>query len=78
MNLRRKKTHPDKKLDDLTSKADKEINEFKSKSINQVQSIANDVTNELLNELSLKGVLDQNILTKKIEEISKKRIGDLN
>ena len=74
----KKKNELDKKLDDLTSKAEKEINEFKYKSINQVQSIANDVTNELLNELSLKGVLDQNILTKKIEEISKKRIGDLN
>ena len=74
----KKKNELDKKLDDLTSKAEKEINEFKSKSINQVQSIANDVTNELLNELSLKGALDQNILTKKIEEISKKRIGDLN
>ena len=74
----KKKSELDKKISDLTSKAEQEINDFKSKSIDQIKIIANEISKELLNELSLKDTIDSNILIKNIDTISKKRMGDLN
>ena len=74
----KKKNELENKITDLTNKCESEIENFKSNSISQIQLIAKQVTEDLLNELELKGKIDQNMISKKIEEISKKRIGDLN
>jgi ABC-type methionine transport system ATPase subunit len=63
---------------EMTDEAEKEINNFKNNSINQIKDIANQVTSEILNELSIKNYVDEKIISSKIDEISKKRIGDLN
>jgi len=76
--LIKKKHELDNRILELTKTAEKEIESFKANSINEVQMIANQVSEELLKELSLKDEIDQNIISKKIEEISKKKIGELN
>lgn len=74
-----KKTELDEKLNNLISKAEKEIKDFKNSSISQIQTIATDLSNEIIKELSVsQNEIDSSVLTKRIEEISKKRIGDLN
>ena len=74
----KKKHELDNRILELTKTAEKEIESFKTNSINEIQIIANQVSEELLKELSLKDEIDQNIISKKIEEISKKKIGELN
>jgi len=74
----KKKNELDKNISELTEKAEKEIQSFKSNSIKDVQTIANQVSGELLKELSLNDDIDQNIIIKKIEDISKKKMGELN
>jgi F-type H+-transporting ATPase subunit b len=74
----KKKHELDNRILELTKTAEKEIESFKANSINEVQMIANQISEELLKELSLKDEIDQNIISKKIEEISKKKIGELN
>jgi len=73
-----KKDELDTKIKKMTDEAEKEINNFKNNSINQIKDIANQVTSEILNELSIKNHVDEKIISSKIDEISKKRIGDLN
>ncbi len=73
-----KKHELNNRISELTEKAEKEIENFKANSINKIQMIANQVSEELLKELSLKDEIDQKIVSKKIEEISKKKIGELN
>ena len=74
----KKKNELDKNISELTEKAEKEIQSFKSNSIKDVQTIASQVSGELLKELSLIDEIDQNIIIKKIEDISKKKMGELN
>ena len=74
----KKKNELDKNISEFTEKAEKEIQSFKSNSIKDVQTIANQVSMELLKELSLNDEIDQNIVIKKIEDISKKKMGELN
>ena len=73
-----KRDEIDTKIKKMTDEAEKEINNFKINSINQIKDIANQVTSEILNELSIKNYVDEKIISSKIDEISKKRIGDLN
>ena len=76
--LDKKKNELDKNISELTEKAEKEIQSFKSNSIKDLQTIANQVSGELLKELSLNDEIDQNIIIKKIEDISKKKMRELN
>jgi len=78
LSLIKKKNELDKNISELTEKAEKEIQSFKSNSIKDVQTIASQVSGELLKELSLNDEIDQNIIIKKIEDISKKKMGELN
>ena len=73
-----KRDELDTKIKKMTDEAEKEINNFKNNSINQIKDIANQVASEILNELSIKNHVDEKIISSKIDEISKKRIGDLN
>ncbi len=73
-----KKNELDKKISDLTQEAENEIKNFKFGSINQIQTIASQVSKEILKDLSIESNIDQNIISDRIKEISKKRIGDLN
>ncbi|MEL0176849.1 MAG: F0F1 ATP synthase subunit B [Pelagibacteraceae bacterium] len=74
----KKKKELDDKILNLSQKAENEIRDLKSGSINQIKSIASSVSEELLINLSLKDTIDHSIITKKIDEISKKKIGDLS
>jgi len=52
---------------------EKEIKDLKSNSIDQIKLISNDLSNEILNELSMKELVDQTLVSKNIEEVFKKR-----
>ena len=73
-----------KKIDELNEKiskisidAEKEIKDFKLNSIGQIKLISNQLSDELLKELSIMELVDQNIVTKNVEEICKKRKGNI-
>ena len=74
-----------KKQDELNDKisqiaidTEKEIDTFKLNSIDQIKVISKNLTEQFLKELSVKELIDQNTISKKIEEISKKRKGSIN
>jgi len=66
------------KISQITVEAEKEINTFKLNSIDQIKVISKSLTEQFLKELSIKELIDQNIISKKIEEISKKRKGSID
>ena len=74
----KKKTQLNEKINNISKKSEEEIKIFKNNSINQIHIIAYQVTNDLLTELSLINDVDKNKIQEKIDEISKKKIGDLN
>tara|TARA_B100000963_G_scaffold358492_1_gene383254 strand:+ start:1035 stop:1607 length:573 start_codon:yes stop_codon:yes gene_type:complete len=60
------------KINKITVEAEKEIKDFKSNSINQIQIISKNLTDELLKDLSIKELIDQRIILKNIDETCKK------
>ena len=74
----KKQEELNEKISKITLEADKEIKKFKSDSIDQIKIISNDLSKELLKEISTKELVDQNIISKKIEEILKKRESNIN
>ena len=74
----KKKDELNEKISKITVEAEKEIKNFKSNSIDQIQLISKNLSNELLKELSVEELIDQNIVLKNIEEICKKRKGNIS
>ena len=66
------------KISQITVEAEKEINTFKLNSIDQIKVISKNLTEQFLKDLSIKELIDQNTISKKIEEISKKRKGSID
>ena len=66
------------KISNITMKAEEEIKNFQYNSIGQIKIIAKSITEELLKELSIKKMIDHKIISKNIEEICKKSIGNIN
>ena len=74
----KKQDELNEKISKITFEAEKEIRDFKSNSIEQIKLISNNLSNELLKEMSIKELVDQNIVLKNIEEICKKRKGNIS
>ena len=74
----KKQNELNEKISQITVEAEKEIKDFKSNSINQIKHISNNLSDELLKELSVKGLIDENIVLKNIDEICKKRTGNIS
>ena len=66
------------KISQIAAETEKEINTFKLNSIDQIKVISKSLTEQFLKELSIKELIDQNTISKKIEEISKKRKGSID
>ena len=69
----KKQDELNEKISKITVEAEKEIKDLKSISIDQIKLISNDLSNEILNELSMKELVDQTLVSKNIEEVFKKR-----
>ena len=78
IEFNKKKDELNEKISKITVEAEKEIKNFKSNSIDQIQLISKNLSNELLKELSVEELIDQNIVLKNIEEICKKRKGNIS
>ena len=73
----KKQDELNEKISKITVEAEKEIKDLKSNSIDQIKLISNNLSNEILNELSMKELVDQTLVSKNIEEIFKKRKGSI-
>ena len=62
----------------ITVEAEKDINDFKLNSIDQIKLISKKLSDELLKELSIMELVDQNVVIKNVEEICKKRKGNIS
>ena len=74
----KKQDELNEKISKITVEAENEIKDFKSNSIDQIKLISNNLSEEILKELSVKELVDQNIVLKNIEDICKKRKGNIN
>ena len=66
------------KINKISIESDKEIKNFKLNSVDKIKIISRNLTEEFLKELSIIELVDQNTISKKIEEIFKKRRGNFN
>ena len=78
IEFNKKNDQLNEKISKITVEAEKEIKDFQSNSINQIKLISNNISDELLKELSVKELVDQNIVLKNIDEICKKRKGNIS
>ena len=78
IEFNKKNDQLNEKISKITVEAEKEIKDFKSNSINQIKLISNNISDELLKEMSVKELVDQNIVLKNIDEICKKRKGNIS
>lgn len=78
IEFNKKQDELNNKISQITVEAEKEINTFKLNSIDQIKVISKSLTEQFLKDLSIKELIDQNTISKKIEEISKKRKGSID
>ena len=64
-------------ISQITFEAEKEIKNFQSNSIDKIKIIARNITDEILNELKIKELIDRNTISNKVEEICKKKMENI-
>ena len=78
IEFNKKQNDLNEKISKISLEAEKEIANFKINSRDQLKNISKNLTEQFLKELSINELIDQNTITKKIDEICKKKSGEIN